>query len=109
MKKGKEVEAINKLHMPDCVHIKACRRMSKIAKSKGCQFGRGCNESCSAYAPDDGQKYVSIEVAVDYAKEGAESIRSGYSEYDVYCKSDLNGRTVSEIVAETELRKEAKA
>ena len=35
----------------DCIHLKACRRYSKLLKSKGILlcFGRGCTDYCTAY------------------------------------------------------------
>ena len=32
-------------YMKDCIHIKACRRLCKIANIKN----RGCNDRCTAY------------------------------------------------------------
>ena len=36
-------------YMDDCVHLKACRRLVKRAKSMGFSMGRGCNKDCTAY------------------------------------------------------------
>ena len=38
-------------YQKDCIHIKACRRYSKLLKSKGILlcFGRGCTDNCTAY------------------------------------------------------------
>ena len=33
----------------DCIHLKACRRYSKILRSKGISIARGCNDTCTAY------------------------------------------------------------
>lgn len=72
----------------DCIHLKACRRMALIAKKKGFLFGRGCDkETCTAYKNGD---YISIETAINYARGGVDSIKSGYGSYDVYCTSDLH-------------------
>lgn len=35
--------------MEDCIHLKACRRLSKIAVSNDTYLARGCNKMCSAY------------------------------------------------------------
>ena len=33
----------------DCIHLKACRRCSKIARAEGYRGGRGCYSGCRAY------------------------------------------------------------
>ena len=57
----------------DCIHSKACRRFSKILRSKGLRIGRGCNDTCTAYQ--------SIEDLKDendfYSKEEVESVMYG--------------------------------
>ena len=57
----------------DCIHSKACRRFSKILRSKGLRIGRGCNDTCTAYQ--------SIEDFIDennfYNKEEVESVMYG--------------------------------
>ena len=76
--------------MEDCIHLKACRRVQKLAREQGCRFARMCHENCSAYVSrDDETRYVTVKEAVGYAQDGADSIRSGYSEYDVYVTWDL--------------------
>lgn len=71
----------------DCIHLKACRRMTKLQKASGCFIGRKCGpETCTAY---DGGAYVSVQTAVEYARSGAEQIKGGYDSYDVYCDFDL--------------------
>lgn len=50
-------------------------------------MGRYCDpEKCTAY---NGGRYVSIETAVRYARNGAAQIEAGYDAYDIYCESDL--------------------
>lgn len=46
----------------------------------------------------DDTHYVTVDEAVEFARDGASSIRSGYSACDVYCYSDLEGRTIKEII-----------
>lgn len=57
----------------DCIHLKACRRYSKILRSKGISIARGCNDTCTAYQ--------SIEDFIDennfYNKEEVESVMYG--------------------------------
>ena len=57
----------------DCKHSKACRRFSKILRSKGLRIGRGCNDTCTAYQ--------SIEDFKDennfYNKEEVENVMYG--------------------------------
>lgn len=38
--------------MEDCIHLRACRRLQKIAKGKGFTFARGCTADCTAYEGD---------------------------------------------------------
>jgi hypothetical protein len=50
-------------YMDDCVHLKACRRFSKMARNKGVKLSRGCGENCSAYEREhDGRLYTEQEV-----------------------------------------------
>jgi hypothetical protein len=49
---------------------------------------------------DDGTLYVTVDEAIDYARRGAVSIQSGYDEYDVYCRHDLEGQTLTELIIE---------
>ncbi len=46
---------------------------------------------------DNGETYVTVDEAIEYARAGVSSIRSGYDAYDVYCHSDLVGQTLTEI------------
>ncbi len=47
---------------------------------------------------DDGTEYVTVGEAIDYAREGVNSIKGGYGAYDVYCSSDLIGETITDII-----------
>ena len=88
-------------YMEDCIHLHACRRICKIAKDEyKKQIKRNCTESCQAYTPGDAGNYISVEEAVNYAIDGSSSIERGYDAYDVYCASDLQGRTISDIIDE---------
>lgn len=82
----------------DCIHLHACRRLTKLFKINN----RGCNENCSAYVSGNWGAYVDEDTAVSYAREGVESIRGGYDPYDVYCVGDLGTKTVGEIIRELE-------
>lgn len=88
--------------MADCIHLKACRRMSKKARLNGSPFGRGCDESCTAYVCGDDEQYITIDEAIDYARSGESSIRSGYDSYDVYARQDLCGMTLKQLIDELE-------
>ena len=63
----------------DCAHLKACRRLSKIAKDQtGKTITRYCSENCSAY--EGGPLYTREQVeAVKYgaARDGAEGYSGG--------------------------------
>lgn len=50
--------------MDDCLHLKACRRLQKIAKRRyGAYFGRACNKECTAYEKCSGERtYTEEEV-----------------------------------------------
>ena len=36
-------------YQKDCIHLRACRRYSKLLKSKGISIARGCTDDCTAY------------------------------------------------------------
>ena len=36
-------------YQKDCIHLIACRRYSKLLKSKGISISRGCTDNCTAY------------------------------------------------------------
>lgn len=62
---------------PDCIHLKACRRMNKILKAKGIWgVSRGCNPDCTAYISGNIGNYIS--------------------------SSHLGGKTLGELVSEAE-------
>ena len=96
--------------MYDCIHLKACRRVQRIGKKLRLNVPRYCSEECSAYVSGESTKFISlgdtenmINKIMDYVRDGVESIRSGYNQYDVYCTSDLwdympNGKTLGEII-----------
>ena len=86
--------------MDDCIHLKACRRLQKMARSMRFQLPRYCTAECSAYISGDDGSYISVSEAIDYARDGVSSIQSGYDSYDVYCSGDLCGQTIGEIISE---------
>ncbi len=49
----------------DCIHLKACRRMSKIARNNGYCIARWCNADCSAYETEE-EFYQSAETYVGW-------------------------------------------
>ena len=91
-------------YMEDCIHLRACRRLQKIAEQyKGKRISRGCNNRCSAYTPtpvfeDDNNTYITVDEAISYARRGADSIGGGYDPYDIYCSEDLPGYSLAELV-----------
>lgn len=87
-------------YMENCIHLKACRRLQKLARQMRFQLPRYCTEECSAYVDGSNGSYVSTDEAISYARGGVESIRGGYDSYDVYCSGDLCGKTLSELVNE---------
>ena len=56
----------------DCIHSKACRRFSKILRSKGLRIGRGCNDTCTAYQSIEDFKDENF-----YNKEEVENVMYG--------------------------------
>lgn len=86
-------------YMDDCVHLKACRRLQKICKSRlDVTIPRYCDSDCSAYFNGTDEKYVTISEALNYARSGISSIRSGYDPYDIYSITDLPGFCINEII-----------
>ncbi len=61
-------------------------------------------QECPWWEPDkdDDTQYVTVEEAIRYAREGAYDIKSGYDPYDVYCSQDLDGRTIAEIIGDSD-------
>jgi hypothetical protein len=98
--------------MYDCIHLKACRRVQRIGKILRLNVPRYCSEECSAYVRGGTTKFVPLEDVesmidkiMDYVRDGVESIRDGYDQYDVYCMSDLwgympKGKSLDEIIEE---------
>lgn len=93
-------------YMNDCIHLKACRRLQAIAKKEKKEISRYCTSECSAYVSGNTENYITVDEAINYAREGASSIESGYSGSDVYCSMDLGGQTIGEIVDEIQERGE---
>ena len=84
--------------MDDCIHLKACRRVQAIGRKLRLNVPRYCTEDCTAYQSRDvNTNYISIDAAINYARNGVSSIRGGYGMYDVYCNGDLYGATLGEI------------
>ncbi|WP_337465024.1 hypothetical protein [Acidaminococcus timonensis] len=92
----------------DCIHLKACRRLKKLWHVKE---PRGCNNNCSAYVSGNTGVIVTAEDAVNYARAGVPSIRSGYDPYDVYCTIDLerDGQTLGELIDELQKKTDSTA
>lgn len=75
-------------YMDDCIHLKACRRLTKIAKrDTGRIITRGCNAQCTAYMTNDDY----VEEAALVCERLVADAKSGYSEDDlcVECRSFL--------------------
>ena len=90
-------------YMEDCIHLKACRRLQKLFRGKfyGANVSRGCDKNCTAYISGDQEiSYITIDKALNYARDGVSSIQSGYDSYDVYASCDLYGTTLNEILAD---------
>ena len=83
----------------DCIHLKACRRVVKVLHDRK---GRGCTKNCSAYLSRDMGNFISVDDAVEYARDEASRIEGGYSPRDVYCSCDLHGMTIGDILDEME-------
>ena len=84
--------------MEDCIHLKACRRIQAIGKKHRLLVPRYCTEECTAYISGNSESYITVDEAVSYARQGADSIKNGYDSYDVYALCDLNGMTLGEII-----------
>lgn len=69
----------------DCIHLKACRRLQKIGRTKGHVFGRGCTEECTAYETEEDfinncencYSYEDVQTAINGATRDA---LSGYTD-----------------------------
>lgn len=91
-------------YMDDCIHLHACRRVQSIGEEEcNVRVPRNCSEHCNCYVSDNTDTgYISISKAVQYAIRGAQSIRDGYDEYDVYASCDLIGSSIGSILEELE-------
>ena len=86
-------------YMEDCIHLKACRRVQKIGKSKGHIFCRNCNAECSAYLSANDGEYLTPYEACDIARRQYDGNRDTG---DVYCPWDFPTKTLGEILEEHE-------
>lgn len=73
----------------DCIHLKACRRLCRLAEAQtGEILTRGCNERCTAYQTehafinDSEQAFTSAEVRT-CIRGAMRDAREGYSAEDV--------------------------
>lgn len=88
---------------PDCIHLKACRRMQKLLRKRGIWgVTRQCNPDCTAYVSGNSGDYVSVDRATEYAVDGAFAIQAGSDPYDVYYSGDLEGKSLGELIYEKE-------
>ena len=83
--------------MEDCIHLKACRRVQKIGRSRGHTFPRSCTEDCTAYVSGESGYFLTANEAKD-----AVCAVFGYSDdvYDNLCESDFPTRSLGNIVDE---------
>ena len=86
-------------YMEDCIHLKACRRLQKIGKSKGHIFARSCNTECSAYCSANQGEYLTPYEACEVARQRYDGNRDTH---DVYCPWDFPTKTLAEILEEAE-------
>lgn len=78
-------------YMADCIHLHACRRMAKVYRDAGAKFAaRGCDEGCTCYQRAILLDAVSIDDALDVARDGISTVRAGVTDpYDVYAPQDF--------------------
>lgn len=50
--------------MEDCIHLKACRRIQKIGRSKHLVVPRYCDEDCTAYQTGDANKIKKLAMVM---------------------------------------------
>ncbi len=81
----------------DCIHLNACRRLKKLW---GVNKSMKCNLECSAYVSGDTDDFVLLDDACDFACFGADRVRSGENEFNVYAPQDLDhvSWTLGELV-----------
>ena len=79
----------------DCIHLKACRRLSKIAIDNNKRFTRGCNENCSAYISGEQGAYCTVDDAWRVAVDRYDGDRDPY---DAYAHCDFPSYTLAEIL-----------
>lgn len=91
-------------YMEDCIHLKACRRLQKIGRSKGHAFGRNCTADCSAYLSASDGAFLTPSEACEVARLQYDGNRDTH---DIYCSWDFPSQTIGEILEELENKKEA--
>ena len=69
-------------YMEDCVHLHACRRISKFHKIRN----RGCNSNCSAYLSAKG--LIKVERAIEIAQGLLQDRDYGYSMDDLVVEAE---------------------
>lgn len=80
----------------DCIHLKACRRCAKVYKARN---GRACDaDTCSAYISGYDNTVIREEDAVEYARAGAEMIKSGYDPYDTYVLGEMPRQCLGDYI-----------
>lgn len=96
-------------YMEDCIHLKACRRMSKLLTSKGVHVNRGCNEECTAYINYDhfDEAVVTVGDALEYGRHVMGALQYGTSPDDMCLyESDVEGQTTIGEILQEELNKD---
>lgn len=67
-----------------CIHLRACRRLCKIAKEYYKPIAnRGCSPDCSAYEPEDNERKYSYEEVKRVMHGACRDGAYGYDEYDL--------------------------
>lgn len=80
--------SVYRSYMADCIHLHACRRIQQRYTNAGHQrVSRGCNKECLAYMRVEPIDVTGRTAALETAWDGAEMIRNGYDEFDVYVVS----------------------
>lgn len=73
--------------MDDCIHLKACRRLQKVARVENKTFvARHCDERCSAYETEDGfidncnERYYTYSEVITCIHGAVKDAQSGYTD-----------------------------
>lgn len=76
-------------YQEDCIHLKACRRLQKICRTKyDIKVGRSCNKDCSAYEACTLEQVYKVDDASRHIWRLLEEV-ARHDPYDIFATWDI--------------------